>query len=102
MSKFNPFKSIWSLPLPKSIPRPKPAITIVTSSPAIKPEQEKLLRCSIHGCNTDANPNNAIPTGVLGLGRAWVYLCDRHASERVAALAEYRKTQAAKKAPKEA
>lgn len=92
----NPFK-----PSSKSIPLPKPTVTIVTSAPTITPEQEKLLRCAIHGCNDDANPNNATPVGVLGLGRAWVYLCDRHASERIAALAEYRRAQAAKKAPKE-
>lgn len=63
--------------------------------------QEKLLNCPVDGCHQDANPENAVSTGVLGLGKAWVYLCDRHANERKATLEQYIRDKRAKKAGKE-
>jgi len=63
--------------------------------------QEKLLYCPIDGCHQWANPENIVPTGVLGIKgkKAWLHLCDEHAREREATLPEYHQP---KKAAKEA
>jgi len=47
----------------------------------ITPAQLILLKCAA-GCGQDANPQNAVPTGMLGLGRVIVHLCNGCESTR--------------------
>jgi hypothetical protein len=55
----------------------------------IRPSQLILLTCDAEGCKNQANPENAVVTGVLGIGKAVVHFCDTHERIRREKLAEY-------------
>ena len=63
--------------------RRPPAPTEIHFSAAQRP----LLLCC--ACDQPANPNNAAVTGMLGVGRIRVYLCDSCEARRREKLAEY-------------
>ena len=54
----------------------------------ITPEQATLLKC-VAGCGRDANPKNAVPTGLLGIGKITIYLCNDCLQEMVKERAAY-------------